>query len=92
MKKVDLNFKIINPNGEPLRDNITAGELVSQILLNTVLKDDVKIIKYFDWATKLSLTGIIELDTGDCLELKNFIINSDVLFVIAKAQILPKLS
>jgi len=88
-KTLDFSFHLTDPTGKQV-DTKTAGGILADLLMRAVLKDESKIVKYFDWASALTKTGIIEVDRGDEKELKNFITENENLFVLAKAPMLRK--
>lgn len=86
MKIVDLNFEMTTAKGVVL-DNKASDSLAS-FLESAVLKDEPKIVKYFNWSRLLSTGGILELDEGDMIELRKFVKDHDGMIVLVKRPIL----
>ncbi len=93
MKKVDLNFQIkggLNERGQPVIAK--ANEGLANLLETSQLTDEVKILKYFNWALQLKTTGILEMDAADILDLKKFVLEHPHAFVFFKQPVLNALS
>lgn len=86
MKIVDLNFEMTTATGVVL-DNKASASLAS-FLESAVLKDESKIVKYFNWSRLLGTGGILELDEGDLMDLKKFVKDHDGMYVLIKRPIL----
>ena len=86
MKVVDLNFEIRKAGNVLLSKN--AGENLVSFLESAVLKDEPKIVKYFNWSRLLCTSGIIELDEGDLIDLKKFVKDHDSMIVLVKRPFL----
>jgi hypothetical protein len=61
-KKLSFDFSLTDPLGKPVEDK-TAGQVLGELLMRAVLKDESKIAKYFDWATNLAKNQPIEVDS-----------------------------
>lgn len=94
MKKVDLNFQIEggqSNTGEPFK--FKASKALAELLeTQQGVTDEVKIIKHFNWALQLKATGILELDEGDLLELKNFVKDHPTAFLFFKQPVMVAFS
>lgn len=89
MKKVDFNFEIeggLNEAGQSVKSNAAKG--LANLLETAQIKDDVKILKYYNWALALKLKGILELDEADILELKKFVTEHPFAYVFFKQPVL----
>jgi hypothetical protein len=84
MKKIDLNFPILDLDGIELEGS-NAGKIVANVLVNQTQGDAVK---FWGWALELNKRMPIELDESDFSTLKTFVKNSEALPIITKAQIL----
>jgi hypothetical protein len=90
MKKVDLNFEVEGgqgQNGTPFKFKANKG-LAELLETEQGMKDEVKIIKYFGWARQLKANGILELDEGDMMELKDFVKNHPTAFLFFKYPVI----
>lgn len=90
MKKVDLNFEVSggqNNVGEPFKFKANKG-LADLLETQQGVNDEVKIIKHFAWARALRVGGILELDEGDLLELKNFVKDHPTAFLFFKHPVM----
>ncbi len=90
MKKVDLNFKVFNADGSTLPKK--AGQNLAVFLERSVLKEESKIVKYFNWSRILCTSGILELDEGDIIELTTFIKEHEGMFTLLKRPLLEAFS
>lgn len=86
MKTINLNFSINNLEDVAVGNagKIIAGQLVS------CTKEDA--LKFYDWATALYKEKEIKVDASDFTKIKDFIINSEVLTILTKAQVLKYLN
>ena len=85
--KIDLNFNLADLDGNAI-DNTNAGKLVAQTLVQQTKGDA---LKFWDWAVALNKGEVLDLDSSDQETFKNFVKESDVITIFAKAQILLKL-
>lgn len=81
---IDLNKNAIGLDGIEMQ-GMNLGKVVAQTLVNSSSGDP---LKFWHWATKLYGGEGLDLDDSDKDLLKKFIKDSDVLTVLAKAQIL----
>ena len=91
MKKVDFNFQIKDGKNKVI-DNRTGAEILAFYLNQAILKEEAMIVKFHGWAVKLSRHEVLELDDGDIVILKEFILKHDQIFVITKQPILVALN
>lgn len=85
--KIDLNFNLADLDGSEV-PNTNAGKLVAQTLVQQTKGDA---LKFWDWAVALNKGEVIDLDSSDQETFKNFVKDSEVITIFAKAQILHKL-
>jgi hypothetical protein len=85
--KIDLNFNLADLDGNAI-DNTNAGKLVAQTLVQQTKGDA---LKFWDWAVALNKGETLDLDSSDQETFKNFVKDSEVITIFAKAQILLKL-
>lgn len=86
--KLDLNYDLLGLDGKAI-EGTKAGKLLAQTLIGSNKGDA---LKYWDWAQKLYVGTPLELDPSDTETLKNFVKESEVLTVLAKAQLLASFS
>lgn len=82
MKKIDLNFKLKDLDGNDIED---ANKLFAKALMTEKTGDPVK---YFGWAMKLNVGEILEVDDSDLIKMKEVSKNSESLTMLGKAQFL----
>jgi len=85
--KIDLNFNLVDLDGKSI-ENTNAGKLVAQTLVQQTKGDA---LKFWDWALALNKGEALDLDSSDQDTFKNFVKESEVITIFAKAQILQKL-
>lgn len=88
MRKIDLNIKLIDFNGQEIEKSDTINKILAGFLLRQTKGDP---IKYFDWAMKLGKDGILEADQSDIDKLKELIDKSEELTVLVKAPLIKAL-
>lgn len=82
MKKVDLNFDIINTDGVKVS---LANKLISGLLMSE-MKGDAE--KMFDWAMCFSRGEVVSMDDTDFERFKEFVSKTERLVVMVKVPIL----
>ena len=85
--KIDLNCNLLDLEGQEV-ENTNAGKLVAQTLVQGTKGDA---LKFWDWAVALNKGEVLDLDSSDQETFKNFVKDSEVITIFAKAQILQKL-
>lgn len=85
--KIDLNCNLLDLEGQEV-ENTNAGKLVAQTLVQGTKGDA---LKFWDWAVALNKGDVLDLDSSDQETFKNFVKESEVITIFAKAQILNKL-
>lgn len=85
--KIDLNCNLLDLEGQEV-ENTNAGKLVAQTLVQGTKGDA---LKFWDWAVALNKGEVLDLDSSDQETFKNFVKESEVITIFAKAQILNKL-
>ena len=85
--KIDLNCNLLDLEGQEV-ENTNAGKLVAQTLVQGTKGDA---LKFWDWAVALNKGEVLDLDSSDQETFKNFVKESEVITIFAKAQILQKL-
>jgi len=88
-----FNIDLKDLDGKPLKDatgkNETAGRLLARTLASQSKGDALKL---FGWAQKIWNCEKLDLDNADQKTLNEFVENSEVMTVLAKAQILDILN
>lgn len=82
--KIDFNFDLLSLDGKAIEGE-KAGKLLARTLVGSNKGDA---LKFWEWAQKLYAGEPLEIDTSDTETLKNFVKESEVLTVLAKAQLL----
>lgn len=85
MKKLDLNFKLTDLDG-----NVIEGGEVNKLFAGLLMSQkNGDAVKFFDWAVTVNKTGVIEVDSSDFSLIKELVKNNDgYLTVLSKAQLL----
>jgi hypothetical protein len=87
-KIINLNFNLKDLDGNDLNPEQNAGKIVARSL---VVQPKGDAVKFYHWAISLHRGESVSLDFSDLEVLRNWIKNTDAIFVIAKAQILEYL-
>ncbi len=82
--KLNFNFNLTDLDGKEL-EGANAGKLLANSLIQQTKGDAVK---YWEWALALNKGDVLDLDTSDQETLKTFVKDSEVITVLAKAQLL----
>ena len=90
MIKLDLKFPLLNLDGEELKDERNQSVLASKVFASLLMaQKSGDAVKYFDWATTLHKTGVVEVDAADFTAIKTLVKdNTDHLMMISKAQLI----
>ena len=83
MKEVNLNFNLKGVDGTELPE-ANAGKLVAKLLAESNKGDALKM---FAWAKELHAENVLNLDPSDIKVLSDFILTTENLTNLAKAQI-----
>lgn len=86
--KIDLNFELLNLQGDPFKGNMMASRLLAEQLANATTGDPLKL---YYWAEKLYNGKVLELDPSDIETLVSFIKSNTNLTNLSKAQMLLKI-
>jgi len=86
MTKLDFNKNFVPLKGQTEEGVGKMNETLSFVISKS--EDTKNPVKLYGWAVKLSTNGILELDKADVELLKKFIIESKMLFVAAKGQLI----
>lgn len=86
IRKLDLNFKFKNLDGQELNEN--AGKLLASSLAAATSGDS---IKQWSIATRLYAGEVLELDQSDFAMINEFVKSSEGFTALAKAQLLNAL-
>ena len=87
MKKIDLNIPMTDLSGAEVKEAKLGQILGNQLVGGS--KGDA--LKFYDWAVKLYKGDSISVDDSDFNKIKDFVNESEMLTIIAKAQILKQL-
>lgn len=93
MKKINLNFPILNLDGTPIKDesgqDLIAGKLLGNVLVGASSGDA---LKYYDWAVSMHGGKEILVDASDFKKILDFVEDSKVFTNLSKAQIIKCLN
>jgi hypothetical protein len=94
MKKIDLNFSAVSPDGKAVLDgnqkemNLAVFTGIALMQGTDTAKDDV--IKIYDWAHKLYNKEVLSLDRSDFDKFRELIVNMPGMQLLFKGQILSR--
>lgn len=88
MKKIDLNFPLKDLKGNKVEGG-TAGELLGLCFSESRSGDK---LKFYNWAVKLSMNEVLEIDQSDFETIKNFVKTTEMMAAIAAGQIIEALN